>query len=201
MAEPVPWLTDFATRASLRYEPDPDERWLRVWEPYVTLRTPIRYEHALSTTGTTSALTVARIVLQPRASFAVGDEAWISIGQDDRLLAPAGARDKKSSVVAATSDAGPIFRDDAVALPRRATGDPAFDAVFATFAESDEMVGAMLTPSLRRLTLGWRTPVHFEVRPGGFVIVPVALKPDPTSLAWLLDASRVFANKAAAQPN
>ncbi len=188
MAEPVPWLSDFATRASLRYEPDPDERWLRVWEPYVTLRTPIRYEHALSSTGTTSALTVARIVLQPRAGYAVGDEAWIAIGQDDRL---------RGSKVAATSDAGPIFRDDAVALPRRMTGDQAFDAVFATFAETEEAVASMLTPSLRRLTLGWRTPVHFEVRAGGFVIAPVALKPDPTSLTWLLDAARVFANKAA----
>lgn len=190
MAEPVPWLSDFANRASLSYEPEPDERWLRVWEPYVTLRTPIRYEHALSATGTTSAITIARFVLTPRAGYAVGDEAWIAIGQDDRLRGPA-------KVVAATSDAGPIFRDDAIPLPRRWTGDPDFDAVFATFAESDEAVRAMLGPSLRRLTLGWRTPVHFEVRAGGFVVAPVALKPDPTSLAWLLDAARVFANKAA----
>jgi len=85
VAEAVPWLTELALRAGLRYEPEPDERWLRVWEPYVTLRNPIRYEHALSTTGTTSALTIARFVLAPREGFAVGDEGWIAVGQDERL--------------------------------------------------------------------------------------------------------------------
>jgi len=189
MAEAVPWVADYARRAGLSYEPEPDERWLRVWEPYVTLRTPIRYEHALSTTGTTSALTLARFVLAPREGYAVGDEGWIAIGQDERLRGRA----------AATSDASPVFRDDAASLPRRATGDAAFDAVFASFAESDAMLASALTPSLRRLTLGWLAPLHFEVRPGGFVLAPVALRPDAASLAWLLDAARVFANKAAQQ--
>jgi hypothetical protein len=189
MADAVPWVADYALRAGLRYEPDPDERWLRVWEPYVTLRTPIRYEHALSTTGTTSALTIARFVLSPREGYAVGDEGWIAIGQDERLRGRA----------AATNDASPIFRDDAASLPRRQTGDPAFDAVFASFAESDETLAQTLHASVRKLTLGWRAPLHFEIRPGGFVLAPVALRPDPQSLAWLLDAARVFANKAAQQ--
>ena len=107
MAEAVPWLADFALRAGLSYEPEPDERWLRVWEPYVTLRNPIRYEHAVSTTGTTSALTIARFVLTPRPGFAVGDEGWIAIAQDERI------RGK----VAATNDANPIYRDDATSMP------------------------------------------------------------------------------------
>jgi len=186
MAEPVPWLFDFAQRAGLAYEAEPDERWLRVWEPYVTLRNPIRYEHALGATGTTSSLTLARFVLAPREGFAVGDEGWIAIGQDERLRGTA----------ASTNDANPIFRDDAATLPRRATGDARFDAVFATFAASDAAV-ACITESVRKLTLGWNAPLHFEIRAGGFVLAPTALRPDPASLAWLLDAARVFANKAA----
>ena len=187
MAESVAWVADFAMRAGLRYEPDPDERWIRVWEPYVTLRTPVRYEHALSATGTTSALTVARFVLAPRAGYAVGDEGWIAIGQDERLAGTA----------AATSDAGSIFRDEATSLSRRATGDPAFDAVFASYGETDAVVAQVLNPSVRRLALEWRTPVHFEIRRGGFILAPVALRPDAPSLTWLLDAARVLANKAA----
>ncbi len=186
MALPVPWLVDYAVRAGLRYEPEADERWIRVWEPYATLKTPIRYEHALHGTWTSSAITVARMLLSPRPGFAVSDEAWIAIGQDERLR----------GTVAATSDAGPLFRDSAVPLPRQRTGDPAFDAVFSTYAETPEAV-ELVSPSLRKLTLGWRAPVHFELRPGGFILVPVALKPDPASLSWLLEAARVFAEKAA----
>ena len=187
MTEAVPWVADYALRAGLRYEPEPDERWLRVWEPYVTLRTPIRYEHALSTTGTSSALTLARFVLAPREGYAVGDEGWIAVGQDERLRGRA----------AATSDASPVFRDEGASLPRRSTGDAAFDAAFASFAESDDMLARTITSSVRRLTLGWGAPVHFEIRPGAFVLAPVALRPDAASVAWLLDATRVFANKAA----
>jgi hypothetical protein len=186
VAEAVPWLVDYALRAGLKYEPEPDERWLRVWEPYVTLKNPIRYEHALSTTGTTSALTVARFVLAPREGFAVGDEGWIAVGQDERL----------AGTVAATSDVSSVFRDE-VSLPRQSTGDPAFDAVFATFAPSADAITAILNPNVRRLALGWQTPIHFEIRPGGYVLAPVALRPDPPSVAWLVDAARVFANKVA----
>jgi hypothetical protein len=186
MAEAVPWLADFALRAGLTYEPDLDERWLRVWEPYVTLRTPIRYEHALGSTGTTSALTVARFVLAPRPGYAVGDEGWIAVGQDERLRGTA----------AATSDASPIFRDDATSLARRMTGDAGFDAVFASYGETDD-VGAVLNPNVRKLAIEWRTPVHFEIRRGGLILAPVALRPDAASLAWLLDAARVLSNQAA----
>ncbi|CAN5320768.1 hypothetical protein BH09MYX1_BH09MYX1_05040 [soil metagenome] len=187
MALPVPWLVDFAVRAGLRYEPEADERWIRVWEPYATLKTPIRYDHALHGTGTSNALTIARMVLTPRPGFAASDEAWIAIGQDERLRGNA----------AASSDAGPLFRDDAVALPRQRTGDPAFDSVFTSYGQSEAEVREIISPSLRKLTLGWRAPVHFELRAGGFILVPVALKPEPPSLAWLVEASRVFAEKAA----
>ena len=186
MAEPVPWLVDFALRANLRYEAEPDERWLRVWEPYVTLRTPIRYEHAVSSTGETTALTIARFVLSPRPGFAVGDEGWIAIGQDEHL---------KGARLAATNDPNPIFRDENASLPRRVVGDGAFDQVFATYAATDTDLVA-LNSSVRKLVLGWHAPVHFEIRQGGYVLAPTALRPDAASLAWLLDAARVFSTKA-----
>ncbi len=187
MAGAVRWMVDFAARAGMRYEAEPDERWMRVWEPYATLRTPIRYEHALHATGTTAALTISRFVLSPREGWGVGDEGWIAIAQDERL----GGR------AAATSDASSPFRDEAVALPRQYTGDAAFDAAFVAYAETEAQARQVVTPSLRKLTLGWRTPVHFEVRQGGFILAPVALRPDPQSLSWLLEAARAFANKAA----
>jgi hypothetical protein len=159
------------------------------------LRNPIRYEHAVSTTGTTSALTIARFVLAPREGFAVGDEGWMAVGQDERFAARPGEA-PRARIVAATSDTSSVFRDEA-SFPRVSTGDAAFDAIFATFAESGEVVAAVLNPSVRKLAIGWQTPIHFEIRPGGYVLAPIALRPDPPSLAWLVDAARVFADKVA----
>ena len=53
---------------------------------------------------------------------------WIAIVQDVRIDAKA----------ATTSDFGGTFGEalDLVTMPRRPTGDPAFDHVFASFAES-----------------------------------------------------------------
>ena len=55
---------------------------------------------------------------------------------------------------------------------------------------------AALTPSVRKLLLGWRVPLHAEFRPGGFVFAPVSVSADETGLAWLLDAVHLFGEKA-----
>jgi hypothetical protein len=195
---PVPWLQHYAAGKGLRYHPDPDERWLRAWEPFATLRTPNRYEHALEATWDVGSLTVARLVVPVRA---VGPEgpyeaearAWIAIAQDERLRGTA----------ASTCDVGRVFGEplNLVPLPRRRTGDPAFDHVFASFAPSPEDLARAITPSLRRLLLSWRTPVHMEVRPGGFIVAPVGLAFDVPSLGWLLRAVPLFAEKAAKSPS
>ena len=187
MATPVWWIADFAARSGMRYEPDVDERWLRVWEPFVTLKTPIRYEHALHSTGTSAAISIARLVLPVRPGWTVSDEAWIAFVQDEAMTGPKAA---------ATSDAGNIFADTVTSMPRQFTGDPAFDAVFTSFAESNGALSQAISPSLRKLTLGWRTPVHFEIKPGGFVLSPIALGPEPQSLAWLTSAAKFFDEKA-----
>ena len=54
-----------------------------------------------------------------------------------------------------------------------------------------------ITPSLRRLLLSWRVPVHAETRPGGFIVAPVSLSADERGLAWMLDAVQLFGEKAA----
>jgi hypothetical protein len=187
VAGPVWWIADFAARAGMRYEPEVDERWLRVWEPFVTLKTPIRYEHALHSTGTSAAISIARFVLAPRPGWTIGDEAWIAFVQDEAMTGPRAA---------ATSDAGGIFGDTVTSLPRQFSRDPAFDSVFTSFAESEDALAKAVTPSLRKLTMGWRTPVHFEIKAGGFVLSPVALRPEPQSLAWLTSAARFFDEKA-----
>lgn len=196
MTEPVFWIADYAARAGLRYEPDADERWLRVWEPYATLKTPLRYEHALDLGVPTGSMMIARFELpttapeNPNLAWRPkGPEAWIVVAQDERLI---GGR------VAGTSDAGNVFGEplDLVPLRRRVTGDPAFDHVFASFSESPEDI-ARITPSLRKLLLSWRAPVHFELRRGGFILAPVNVRADVAGLAWLVQAAQVFADKAA----
>lgn len=196
MTAPVPWLAAFAAQRGLRYEPEADERWLRAWEPFATVRVPIRYEHALHATGSVGSVSVARAVFDlpsrgaaptpsPRPSE-VG--CWLVIAQDERL-------DGRAAV---TSDTGGVFGDalDLVPLPRLPSGDPAFDHVFASFAEDAAALQRAITPSLRKLLLGWRIPVHAELRPGGFVLAPVSVAADPTGLSWLLDAVGLFGAKA-----
>jgi hypothetical protein len=194
VAESVYWIAEYAARKGLRYEPDADERWLRVWEPYATLKVPSRYEHTLTATGTSGSISIARFVVSidsnvggvPR-SIDVG--AWIAIAQDERI----------DAVAAATSDAGHVFGEplDLVPMPRRATGDAPFDHVFASFAEGSSDLARGVNPSLRKLTLGWRIPLHFELRKGGFILAPVALPADPNGLAWFVRAVHLFGDKAA----
>jgi hypothetical protein len=197
MRAALPWLSAFAQQRGLRYEPDADERWLRAWEPYATVRVPLRYEHALHATGDGGSLSIARAVLEvegalsPRpgeAPFAIEVGTWLAIVQDERITKRA----------ATTCDFGSAFAEplDLVSLQRRKTGDRAFDHVFASFAESDVVLAEAITPSVRRLLLSWRIPVHAETRPGGFILFPVALGADDRGLAWLLDALPLFGRKA-----
>ena len=97
------WIEQFAAQRGLRYEADADERWLRAWEPYTTLKVPMRYEHALHATGGTGSLSIARAVVElpappppaPPQANEVG--TWIAIVQDVRMKAKA-ATDRKSVV-------------------------------------------------------------------------------------------------------
>jgi hypothetical protein len=191
---PVAWIEAFAAQRGLRYEPDADERWLRAWEPYTTLKVPIRYEHALHATGSTGSISIARAIVelpvppQPNPMRPTEAGTWIAIVQDVRMTVK----------VATTSDLGGIFGEslDLATMPRRTTGDPAFDHVFATFAETEQDARLGITPSLRRLLVSWRIPLHAEIRPGGFVLAPVSLTADPGGLGWMLSAVHLFGDKA-----
>jgi hypothetical protein len=181
------WIDAFARQRGLRYEPDADERWLRAWEPYTTLKIPLRYEHALHATGGVGSISVARAVFETAGPpTQVG--TWIAIVQDERVKTRA----------AVTNDFGSVFAEsiELAILPRLPTGEPAFDQVFASFAKTNEDLARSITPSVRRLLLSWRVPVHAETRPGGFVLAPVSLSADDRGLAWMFDAVHLFGEKA-----
>lgn len=194
MTAPVYWIEQFASQRGLRYEADADERWLRAWEPYTTLKVPIRYEHALHATGATGSLSIARAVVElpppqaPAPSQPVEVGTWIAIVQDVRMTAKA----------ATTSDFNGVFGEplELASMVRRPSGDSHFDHVFASFAETDDDITKALTPSIRKLLLGWRVPLHAEFRPGGFVLAPVSVSADEKGLAWMLNAVHLFGDKA-----
>jgi hypothetical protein len=190
-AEPVGWIAQFAAQTGLRYEADADERWMRAWEPYTTLKIALGYAHVLHATGEGGSISIARMTVTSDRVHGGEARCWVAIAQDPRLTGRG----------ATTSDMGGIFGEpmDLSPTPRQLTGDRAFDAVFASYSPSAHELETALTPSLRKLLLGWGSPVHAEVRPGGFVLAPVALAADATSLAWLLDAARAFGNKASKQ--
>jgi hypothetical protein len=118
--------------------------------------------------------------------------AWIAFVQDTRLE---GAR------AAAANDQRPpsAFAEsfDLVSLPKRRTGDGSFDRAFGSFAPSDDDLARAITPSVRKLALSWRIPLHIDVRPGAFILSPISLPADPASLSWLLGAVQFFGEKAA----
>jgi hypothetical protein len=196
MPGPIYWIDAFAQQRGLRYEPEADERWLRAWEPYTTLKVPFRYEHALHATGANGSISVARAVLElpsapsPSGALMPAPEVgtWIAIVQDIRIKTKA----------ATTSDFGSVFAEplDLASMLRIPTRDTAFDHVFASFADNKEDLAAAITPSVRRLLLTWRVPIHAETRPGGFILAPVSLSPDDRGLAWMLDAVHLFGDKA-----
>jgi hypothetical protein len=196
---PLYWIDALARQRGLRYEPDADERWLRAWEPYTTIKVPYRYEHALHSTGGNGSISIARAVLEVPvpASPALASSSslpppeygtWIAIVQDVRIKARA----------AVTSDFGSVFAEplELATMARRSTGDAAFDHVFASFAATDEDLTEAITPSVRRLLLAWRIPIHAETRAGGFILAPVSLGADDRGLAWMLDAVHLFGEKA-----
>lgn len=189
--ENLPWLASFAAQRGLRYEADADERWIRVWEPYTTLRVAIGYAHSMLATGKYGSMTIARMEASTPFPLPTGGTAsafcWIAIVQDERI-------DTKAAV---SNDTGLMAEPrDAIALGLRRTGDFYFDRAFASFAASDDDLARAVTPSLRKLLLGWNVPLHAELRQGGFILAPVALPPDPTSLAWFLSALPAFGDKA-----
>jgi len=192
--EPVYWIQSFAAQRGLRYMPDADERWLRAWEPYTTLKVPIRYEHVLEATGGVGSISIARAVMErqvpppPAPPMPTEIGTWIAIVQDERIKVKA----------ATTSDFGGIFGEplEIATMVRRTTGDSAFDHVFASFAGSDEDLKNGITPSVRRLLLSWRIPVHAEVRAGGFILAPVSVQADDRGLMWMLSAVHLFGEKA-----
>jgi hypothetical protein len=193
LVENLVWLPGFATQRGLRYEADADERWFRAWEPYTTLRVALGYAHALNATGRAGSMSLARMEVPapyPLPAPAMGTAsayAWVAIVQDERI-------DRR---VAVSNDTGVLAEPrDLIALPVQKTDDAAFDRTFATFGASREDVAHALTPSLRKLLLSWNIPVHAELRPGGFIVCPVALKPDAVSLSWFLDVLPIFGEKA-----
>jgi len=197
---PIAWVAEVAARRGMRYEPEADERWLRAWEPFATLRPPLRYEQAVLSTGASGSLTLARFVCATAgAQGSPLAAAWIAIVQDERLDARACAASDLGSLFA--EPAGPTVSSAQVSMRRYASSDAAFDRAFAAYAPSEEELVRAITPSLRKLVLGWRAPLHFELRKGGFVLAPVALHFDPGALDWLVDAAQLFAEKAAKRPD
>src|SRR5688500_6008267 len=105
-----------ANARGLRYDAAADQRWLRAREP-------------------DGSISIARAVLElpkhpmsPPAAPEPELGTWIAIVQDIRVKAQA----------ATTSDLGSPFAEpmELVSMQRMATGDAAFDHVFATFAKS-----------------------------------------------------------------
>lgn len=172
----------------MRYDADPDERPLRVFEPFVTLRRPRRYEHMLHVVRDAGSLWLGRVKVEIEGQRSCA-ESWIALGQ---------GRHFGSAAAASRHDPTPFNQDahDADLAPQTMPY-PDFAAAFHVFAESRADARDAIPRGLQELMLGWGLPLHCELRPDIFVLAPVTLPFDEPSLTWLLAAAKLFGTTAA----
>jgi hypothetical protein len=194
--EHLPWLSSFADQAQLRYEPDADERWLRVWEPFLTFEPPFEFSHSLSSVGSIGSVNLARGVIAALPGEAPAMQAtqppcfaWIAFVQDTRAISRLGPP------IAVSSDRRSPFAKVLPASRAIATGDRGFDQAFQTIANEESLVAARLTSPVRQLLLGWNAPMHLEIRSEGYALCFPWLPADPTRLRWLLEAIALLGRK------
>ncbi|MFO0659117.1 MAG: hypothetical protein U0165_04715 [Polyangiaceae bacterium] len=161
----------WASRSRLGYQVCPDLSWYSEWEPFDTIVAPSRYFNAveLYTAG-------ARVVLV---------EPWSALGDMTPLgrslfafVRHNGLRYRASARIGASYLTRVTFLGTTPPT-QQFTGDPDWDDVATTFADSPLDAARALTPSLRKLLLAWNFQGHIEVRQGGLLLHVAGMQPTP----------------------
>lgn len=165
-------IVAWASRSRLGYQIAPDLSWYSEWEPFDTLVAPSRYFNAVELF-----VADARVVVV---------EPWSAIGDTTPLgrtlfafVQHAGLKHRASARIGASH----LTRVTFLGTPpptQQFIGDPEWDDVAMTYADSPLDAARALTPSLRKLLLAWNFEGHLEIRPGGFVLHVAGVLPTPT---------------------
>lgn len=185
-------LAAWARARGYTFHPTPAATWYRAWEPLETLVSPQCYFGALQ-----MPMGPAQVVLA-EPWCAVGDEEPLGRGVWAFITHPA-LRYRAAARVGANH----MTRVSYIGVPRplqQHTGDPAWDDVAVTFAATQLDAARALTPSLRKLLLGWSFEGHIEVKPGGMLFHLARVLPTPEGYEHLLAWAPMLIDKALKQP-
>lgn len=181
---PPPGSEQIAAWARYRghpYAAVPAEHELRSWEPFWVLVSPLRYYNAIWVkTGQ-----VAATLVEPWCAAEGAEPLGRSLLA---FVAHPGLRYRAAARVGATFMTRVAFLGEAPPREQR-LGDVVWDAKATSFGATPEDAARGLSPSLRRLLLGWGFEGHIELRPGGLLLHLADAEPRPGDyerlLAWL----------------
>ena len=155
----------------LPYQPAPEPSWYRAWEPFDTIVAPGRYYNAVE-------IAVAggrAIVVEPWASLDDTpplDRTIVAFVTHPELHHRASAKvgDTFLTRVAYVGQTPPR---------QQTTGDVEWDHVAVTYAATPLEAVRAITPSLRKLLLGWGFAGHLEIREGAMLFHLADARPTP----------------------
>lgn len=181
-------IAAWARRHGFPYAASPEPGWYRAWEPFFTLVSPACYFHAVQ------CVTEGVPVVLAEPWCAVGDaeplgRTVLAFVSHPRLRYRAAAR-AGGSHMTRVSFLGEHRPQE------QQTGDSAWDDLAVTFASSPLEAVRALTPSLRKLLIGWDFQGHIELKPGGLVLHLADALPRPADYERLLGWVPMVIDKA-----
>jgi hypothetical protein len=165
----------------LVYEPYPDERWFRAWEPYDTMVSAEAYYNAVSWSIPPGSATVAEPWYAPTDSEPLDRTALLFI-QHPGLVRRAAARGGEHFNTRVAYVENPP-------MPTVRLGDPRWDEHLVTLAASASEASHAFPPGARQQFLAWQFTGHIEVRPGGLIVHFAGTQPIPEHLDRLVAAA------------
>jgi hypothetical protein len=164
------------------FDPRPDQRWFRQWEPFDTMVVPTAYYNAVSWSARRLSITVAEPWTEEGDSEPV-DRALLAFGSHPDLAHRAAMRVGEHFLTRVTYLLAPP-------PPRVELGDRAWDERVVCHALSASEASAAFTPALRALVAEQTFAGHIEIRPGGAIVYLADRKPVAAHYQELLTAAQ-----------
>ncbi len=178
----------WARSRGLGYDPRPNERWFREWEPFDMLTSPAAYLNACSWNANPGSATIVEPWTEDGLTEPM-DRTIFAFVRHPNLVHRASMRAGESFVtrVAFLSDPPP---------PEQKVGEPRWDDNTCTRAASVGEAQAAFTPTLRTLLRRWGFQGHLELKPGGLLLYFVDLKATPDHYDAMMQRIPMVVNAA-----
>lgn len=152
----------FARARGFSYDPRPDERWFRHWEPHDTLVAPQLWLNSCTERTPYGVFVIA----EPWTT----DEGMEPIERAVVCFAQVAGPPHRASMRVGEPFLTRVAYLESLPPPEMTLADPEWDGEIKTFARSRGDAERAFPPKLRRLLLDRKFRGHLEIRAGGFVV-------------------------------